>query len=181
MPSTLLSLARGAIDEMLGTGTLPNLATLLETHPSLNAKGATFVTLTQEGELRGCIGTLEAHRPLYEDIISNAKAAAFEDPRFLPLTKKEWKTTALELSLLSPPKPIVYEDSAALKQHIRPFVDGVILQHGSKKATFLPQVWEQLPTFEAFFSHLCQKAGLGPACLSQHPDIFVYQVEKITA
>jgi AmmeMemoRadiSam system protein A len=181
MSSPLLSLAQSTIDEALGIATMPSLSGLLDTHPSLKIKGATFVTLTQSGALRGCIGTLEAYRPLYEDIISNARAAAFEYPRFTPLTKEEWANTTLELSLLTPPKPVAYDDIAALKAAITPFKDGVILQHGSRKATFLPQVWEQLPSFEEFFRHLCQKAGLGPECLARHPSILTYQVEKITA
>ena len=137
------------------------------------------MTLTLDGELRGCIGTLEAHHPLLDDLIANAKAAAFEDPRFHPLSLAEFEKTVLELSLLTPPQKIFYQDIADLKAQVTPGEDGIILQLGRRRATFLPQVWEQLPLFTQFFSHLCQKAGLGADCLASGPDIYRYRVEKI--
>ncbi len=152
---------------------------LLKQEPKLKEQGAVFVTLTLDGNLRGCIGSLVAHRSLLEDIIYNAKAAAFDDPRFPPLSKEEFERVKIEISLLSSPKELTYSDIEDLKSKIRPNIDGVILKDGFHQATFLPQVWEQLPTFELFFEHLCQKAGLSKEFLFNHPQIFTYQVTKI--
>ncbi len=179
MHAVLLSLAHGAIKEVFDPTCALDVSVLKVQHPALLTPRATFVTLTLEGELRGCIGTLEAYRPLADDLIANAKAAAFEDPRFYPLSPAEFEKTLLEISLLTPPKKLIYQDVADLKTQVIPGEDGIILQLGHRRATFLPQVWEQLPTFEQFFSHLCQKAGLGPQCLASHPDIYRYRVEKI--
>ena len=152
---------------------------LLEKYPFLKEKGAVFVTLTLNGNLRGCIGSLVSYRSLLDDLISNAKAAAFEDPRFSPLSQKEFEDIHIEISLLSTPKELYYDSIDDLKAKLRPNIDGVILKYGYNKATFLPQVWEQLPLFEQFFAHLCQKAGLEIDCLENHPEIFTYQVTKI--
>lgn len=152
---------------------------LLREYPELSEKKATFVTLTQHNNLRGCIGSLIAHRSLLEDTIHNAKAAAFSDPRFRPLDRKELEFTDIEISILSTPEEVVYSDIDDLRQKIAPFIDGVILKDGYFQATFLPQVWEQLPEFELFFAHLCLKAGLNQDCLKRHPQIFKYQVRKI--
>lgn len=119
----------------------------------LAEKGASFVTLTIEGELRGCIGTLEAERELYSDVISNAVLAAFNDPRFLPLTRSEFEETRIEISVLSKPVESSVQDIVQ-KKH------GVIISFHGRRATFLPQVWEELQEKEEFFSHLCSKAGL---------------------
>jgi len=139
---------------------------------------ATFVTLTIDGDLRGCIGSLIATRPLIEDLIHNAKAAAFSDPRFAPLTAKEFKNVAIEISVLTPPQELAYSDAQDLKQKITPNTHGVIIKKGFKQATFLPSVWEQLPNFETFFDHLCQKASLSQNCLESHPQIFTYEAIK---
>ena len=149
-----------------------------EQDPALQEPVATFVTLQKDGQLRGCIGSLIATRSLLHDLVSNAQAAAFNDPRFMPLDAKEYEQIFIEVSLLTQPKELQYSDSKDLKQKIEPFKDGVILQLGSAKATFLPSVWEQLPTFELFFSHLCQKAQLGSECLHKHPQIFTYEAIK---
>lgn len=175
----LLDIAKKAIEEEFCGKNLINTKEILSTNPTLLQKGAVFVTLTLNGELRGCIGSLVATRSLLDDIITHAKNAAFHDPRFLPLSKEEFETTFIELSILSEPKNLPYTDIANLKEKIRPNIDGVILQHNGRSATFLPQVWEQLPPFETFFSHLCQKAGLHTNCLENHPEIFIYQVKKI--
>ena len=140
---------------------------------------ATFVTLTLDGELRGCIGSIIAHRPLVDDLISNAQAAAFSDPRFYPLSYEEYRNINVEVSLLSEPQSLEYTDVGDLRRQIVPKKDGVILKHHNHQATFLPQVWDQLPTFDLFFSHLGLKAGIGDDPLSFHPDIYVYHVEKI--
>lgn len=179
MHHVLLSVARQAIMDGFNHCNTLDTTQLYTDYPLLKNNGATFVTLTLNHELRGCIGSLIAYRPLLEDLIHNAKAAAFEDPRFYPLSKDEFKNVNLEISLLSEPEPINYETIADLKTKVIPYADGIIVQKGGRKATFLPQVWEQLPTFELFFSHLCQKAGLGAECLQSHPEVWRYRVEKV--
>lgn len=179
MQKLILQLAAQAIRERLEGISLIDTHALLAKYPELSKPQATFVTLTLDGRLRGCIGSLSAHRPFLEDVISNAKAAAFDDPRFYPLSLEEFLHVKIEISLLSEPKPLLYTDTEDLKSKICVGVDGVILQKNGRKATFLPQVWEQLPTFEHFFAQLCQKAGLEASCLQNHPDIWTYRVEKV--
>ncbi len=177
---TVVALARAAIEEAFGIDSGVDVEALRKRHPWLNEKGAAFVTLNRknDGSLRGCIGSIVAHRPLYEDIIHNARAAAFEDPRFVELKKEELDTIRVEVSLLTPPERVEYRDIADLKSKIRPGIDGIILKHGAYQATYLPQVWEQLPTFESFMAHLCQKAGMPTNCLEAHPEVYRYQVEE---
>ncbi len=177
----LLEIARKSIEEEFVKKPLINKDELLQKFPNLAKNGAVFVTLTQNGNLRGCIGSLIARRSLLEDLISHAKNAAFEDPRFLPLSKEEFEKTDVEISLLSETSVLNYSDIEDLKSKIKPNVHGVILQLNGRSATFLPQVWEQLPSFELFFSHLCQKAGLRENCLQNHPQIFTYTVRKISS
>jgi len=175
----LLQIAHDAIESSF-THNDVDRAKLLRENPELKEDGAVFVTLRKNGRLRGCIGSLIAHRPLLDDLIYNAKAAAFNDPRFKPLSLSELNNIEIEISLLSVPKKIEYKDKEDLKKKIRPNIDGVILQLGNYKATFLPQVWEEIPDFDLFFDHLCQKAGLkAEGCLDRHPTIYTYQVEKI--
>lgn len=179
MKKVILSLAKQAILDELNKTPSIDRDLLIERFPALGEHRATFVTLTLAGQLRGCIGSLIAHRPLIDDLISNAKAAAFDDPRFYPLSAEEFKKVMVEVSLLSTPEPLLYNSIEDLKTKVCIGEDGIILQSQGRKATFLPQVWEQLPTFELFFSHLCQKAGLNPNCLEHHPEIWQYRVEKI--
>ncbi len=174
----LLKIAKNAIKSQFDNNNLDK-EELLKKHPKLQEKGAVFVTLTIDENLRGCVGSLIAHRTLLDDIIQNAKAAAFEDSRFAPLSKEEFQKIHIEISLLSIPKKLLYETKEDLKSKIKQGIDGVILKDGFNQATFLPQVWEQLPSFELFFAHLCQKAGMSEKCLENHPEIFVYQVKKI--
>ncbi len=180
MEEIYLLLARVAIAQAVGLEYDIDLEEILENYPKLKEKGATFVTITigKDNTLRGCIGSLEAYRPLYEDIILNARAAALHDPRFVPLSKKEYDDIKIEVSLLSEPKVLIYKDIDELKQKIKPYHDGVILKFGNHQATFLPQVWEQLPDFDMFFAHLCQKAGLKQNCLENDPEILTYTVDK---
>ncbi|MFA7571017.1 MAG: AmmeMemoRadiSam system protein A [Sulfurimonadaceae bacterium] len=177
--AVLLRIAKGAIEENLFNTSLLDKTKLIEQYPFLNQAKATFVTLMLHGQLRGCIGSLIAHRTLYDDIISNAKAAAFKDPRFNPLSQQEFESIEVELSLLSEPQKLLYDSVENLKTQIHPYVDGVILQYGNHQATFLPQVWEQLPTFKLFFEHLCAKAGVSVACLENNAIIYTYKVDKI--
>lgn len=153
----LLTLARNAIASRFGLPTQP----VDNSHtPELEAPGATFVTLTQQGQLRGCIGSLEAWRPLRQDVQENALAAAFRDPRFEPLDANELSITQVEVSLLTPPEPMAFISEADALAQLRPDIDGVIFSVGSRRSTFLPQVWEQLPNPALFMAHLKQKAGL---------------------
>lgn len=146
----------------------------------LDRFGATFVTLTKNGDLRGCIGSLIATRSLREDICKNAKLAAFSDPRFPPLSEDEVVEITIEVSLLSEPKELLFESKDDLKSKIVPHKHGVIIKKGGYQATFLPQVWEQLPEFETFFAHLCAKAGLRGECIDNNLKVFTYEVEKFS-
>lgn len=130
--------------------------------PALAAFGACFVTITKGGVLRGCIGSLAPHRPLGVDASANAFAAGFGDPRFPALTADEWPGLALSLSVLTPAEPFPVRDEADLLARLRPGIDGLILRDGPRRATFLPQVWEQLPDPKTFLAHLRRKAGLPP-------------------
>jgi AmmeMemoRadiSam system protein A len=174
----ILDIAKKAIEAKFKNEKIDKEA-LIKKYPELKEKGAVFVTLKEKGNLRGCIGSIIAHRPLIDDLIANAEASAFGDPRFVSLGEDERKDIELEVSLLTPYKEVQYQDKNDLKNKIRPNIDGVILKLGSNQATFLPQVWEELPDFELFFAHLCQKAGLESNCLEYHPEIYTYQVEKI--
>ena len=153
--ATLLRLARGAIAAALGAATpaVPDV-------PWLRAPGATFVTLRAGDDLRGCIGSLEPRRALADDVQANAVAAAFRDPRFPPVQANELPALTVEVSLLGLPSPVVFRDRRDLAQQLRPGVDGVILECGARRATFLPQVWESLPDPEDFLDHLARKAGI---------------------
>ena len=145
----------------------------------LNDQRACFVTLKLEDRLRGCIGSLLPQRKLIDDVIENAQNAAFRDFRFQPLSKKEFEKVEIEISLLTIPKMVIYDSVEELKEKIRPNIDGVILKQEQNKATFLPQVWEELPSFDEFFEHLSLKAGLDIDSLTHFPEIFTYQVEKV--
>jgi AmmeMemoRadiSam system protein A len=173
----LLEIARGAIYSKLNSEDIIDKTALVEKIPNLSKRAATFVTLNLNGELRGCIGSLVAHNALIDDLTTNAVKAAFEDPRFSPLTKEEFENIEIEVSLLSQPLEIRYKDFADLKSKINHGIDGMIIRQGEKQATFLPQVWEQLPDFEDFLSHLFHKAGIKD--LETPIEVFVYQVEKI--
>lgn len=127
---------------------------------ALKQKRGTFVTLTKAGALRGCIGHIIAGESIIEGVRENALNAAFRDPRFSPLEKGEFKDIRIEVSILTEPKPLSYSGGKDLLSKITPHKDGVIIKKGFRQATFLPQVWEQLPSKEDFLTHLCLKAGL---------------------
>lgn len=154
--ATLLQLARQAIAHHLGLGPAPRIGD----DPRLHERGATFVTLTMDGDLRGCIGSLRRQRPLGTDVVANAVAAASQDPRFPPLTVAEFEDVHVEVSLLSDPEFIDFTDEADLLRQLRPHEDGLILFAGCRSATFLPQVWEQLPAPRDFLAALKRKAGM---------------------
>ncbi|WP_126445409.1 AmmeMemoRadiSam system protein A [Sulfuricystis multivorans] len=169
----LLIRARNAIGEEFGIAGQPE-----PDHPALERPGATFVTLTQDGQLRGCIGSLEAWRPLDEDVRANAKAAAFGDPRFPPLSKSEFARTRVEVSLLTPPVPLDFTDEADAIRQMRPGIDGMIFEYHGRRGTFLPQVWESLPDRQQFFAHLKQKAGFPANFWSPEVRLYRYEVQK---
>ena len=152
----LLAIARDAIAAQLGL----NGKSTRQESDWLTEPGACFVTLHKNGNLRGCIGSLLAHRPLGRDVAANACAAAFQDPRFPPLTSDEFAQVNIEVSVLSKPVPIFPASEAELLAMLRPGVDGLILEYGAHRSTFLPQVWEQLPDPAQFLAHLKQKGGL---------------------
>ena len=157
---TLLSIAREAIGGRLGVTTAAAPGCSTPNHSALDRPAATFVTLMQDDALRGCIGTLEPSRPLGIDVHENALAAAFRDPRFEPLAVHEYESMSVEVSLLSASEPVGFVDEAHLIAQLRPGVDGVILECGRRRATFLPQVWEALPDPRDFLAALERKAGL---------------------
>jgi AmmeMemoRadiSam system protein A len=180
MNDIVIALAKAAILVALNQPEDFDLEGALKAYPDLEEDGAVFVTINTEPneQLRGCIGSLQAYRPLYEDIILNAQSAALRDSRFSPLRVEELNHIKIEVSILSEPKVLPYNDIEDLRTKITPFKDGVVLKHGAHQATYLPQVWEQLPQFDAFFSSLCLKANLAGDCLLEHPEILTYQVEK---
>lgn len=149
--------------------------------PRLQQPGASFVTLTRHGELRGCIGSLEARRPLLEDVAENAFNAAFRDPRFLPVDRHECDQLDLHISVLSPTEPLHFRDEADLLRQLRPGIDGLVLSDGRHRGTFLPQVWEQLPDPQDFLTHLKRKAGLPAAHWSPRLKVERYTVEVIAS
>lgn len=158
---TLMSVARLAIEFGLTNGGRQKLPiNPQEYNETLNLQRATFVTLEIAGELRGCIGTLEAHQPLVVDVARNAHSAAFSDPRFAPLTSQEYQNIEIHISILSPAQPLEFTSEQDLLQQLRPGIDGLILEDGYYRGTFLPSVWESLPEPEQFFSHLKRKAGM---------------------
>ncbi len=175
----LLALARQSIEHFLTTGT--KLSVNAKSIPkNLLEKRASFVTLTKDFELRGCVGHLTAIQPLYLDITENAYSAAFEDDRFLPLTKEELPQVVIEISILTPPRPLAFLSSQELLNKLTIGVDGVIISRGGKSATYLPQVWDEILDKKDFLSSLCLKAGLPPNDW-QKPGIKIstYQVEII--
>jgi len=157
----MLKLAREAIADQLGrelSGRAVDQDQLK--NDIFKAQRATFVTLSLEGQLRGCIGSLTAAEPVAINVKKNAVNAAFHDPRFSPLSAEEFDRVSIDVSILSEPVPLVYSDADDLLAKLRPAVDGVIIRKGAASATFLPQVWEQLPAPQDFLGHLCLKAGL---------------------
>ena len=169
----LLGIARSAIGEELGFD-----ARLPDDHPALHSSAATFVTLKQAVDLRGCIGSLEPRRPLGVDVRENAIAAAFRDPRFPPLTAREFATTSIEVSVLARDEPVAACSEEELIMTLRPGVDGVIVRHGANRATFLPQVWDTIADPRAFLRALKHKAGLREDFWSPTLNVSRYTVTK---
>lgn len=173
----LLGVARKTIKNRLGNQEEPPIE-WKDLPDKFKEKMGTFVTVTIDGNLRGCIGHIIPREPLIEGVMENAINAAFKDPRFSPLTKEEFDKIEIEVSILTPPKGLSYEDAEDLLNKLRPGVDGVIIKKGYHEATFLPQVWEQLPDKEEFLTHLCLKAGLSPSSWkTENLQISTYQVQ----
>jgi AmmeMemoRadiSam system protein A len=171
--AALLAIARGAIARELDLAHAPQVA-----HAHLARVGASFVTLRRDGELRGCIGTVDAWRALADDVHANAMAAAFRDPRFSPLCAGEFKEVAIEVSVLNPSERMSQRQEEALAAALRPGVDGVVLECARHRATFLPQVWELLPEPHEFLRALKRKAGLVETFWSDDVRVCRYTVEK---
>lgn len=171
----LLHLARTAIAEKLGVSRKIDLCT---DSGWLHETAASFVTLHRNGTLRGCIGSLEAYRPLIEDVRANAVSAAFHDPRFPPLDENEFEAIDIEVSLLTPLEPFPVSNEADAVTRLRPGHDGIVLEYGSHRGTFLPQVWQQLPEPARFLIHLKQKAGLAADFWHEDVRLYRYSVEK---
>ncbi len=174
----LLETARNAIwKELNKEEKLPLVVD--EYSPMLQEKGACFITLKKKGVLRGCVGSIEVVQPLIKDVRDRAVAAAFQDYRFPPLTLPEFDEIRIEISRLTQPCILNYEDAEDLINKLRPQIDGVILRYQTRRATFLPQVWEQLPSPELFLNRLCIKMGLDQsAWRSVKLQVETYQVEK---
>lgn len=175
---TLLRLAREAMEFAVKGKALPPLD-MQSLTATLREDGASFVTLTINDELRGCIGALEAYQPLAEDVREHAVAAALQDPRFPPVGETELNRIRLEVSRLTAPHPLEYSSSEDLLKKLRPHVDGVILKDDFRRATFLPQVWGKIPKPAEFLDHLCYKMGARSNLWREAKlQVHVYQVEE---
>lgn len=175
---SLLKVAQDAIEQGLQYGA-PGSLELTRFSPALQATLASFVTLKLDDQLRGCIGSLEALRPLVEDVNENAYAAAFRDPRFPPMTAYELEELRISISVLTTPQLINFDSEQDLLAQLRPGVDGLILEAGHRRGTFLPAVWESLPDAADFLRHLKSKAGLFPDYWSAEVKVYRYRTEII--
>lgn len=171
----LLQLARSVLEHRL-KGVTPKHKAYYE--KAFEEKRGVFVTLHLDGDLKGCIGHIEAKESIYDNVTYLSQAAAFEDPRFSPLTENELERVEIEISILSVPEKLAANNNIELIKMLRPNIDGVILLTDNRQATFLPQVWEQFPKRENFMTHLCMKAGLDSEYWKFNPiEIRVYQVD----
>jgi AmmeMemoRadiSam system protein A len=174
----LLTLARKTIENYLENKPRPiidknSLSSILQDD------GASFVTLTYQGYLRGCVGALDAYQCLAEDVQEHAIAAAFEDYRFPPVQPAELSKINIEISYLTKPQLIEYTEPSVLLSVLRPHIDGVVIRDGSRRATFLPQVWEKIPNTEEFLGQLCMKMGAAPDLWQRKKlEVLTYQVEE---
>lgn len=174
--SMLLQLARTTIEAKVSGNT--KFEPPSNVSDALKEKRGCFVTLHKNGMLRGCIGTIEPLKPLLSCVQENAINAAFRDPRFPPVKPEELSSIDIEVSVLTVPREIAFDDGEDLKRKLKPGIHGVILSQGWQSATFLPQVWDQLPEVEVFLEHLCEKGGMKRSCW-QSPEtiVKVYEVE----
>lgn len=172
---TLVTLARDAIAAALGGPPVPD-----PEGEWLRRHGATFVTLTRDGELHGCIGSLEARQSILADVKHNAVAAALYDPRARVFSLEQVDELRIEVSVLSPLEPIAFDDEVDALSKLRPHVDGVVIAHEGRRATFLPQVWQSLPSPVEFMAHLKRKAGLASSFWAPTLKLYRYSLEKFT-
>ncbi|QOY54393.1 AmmeMemoRadiSam system protein A [Candidatus Sulfurimonas marisnigri] len=179
--SVVLRIAKSAILSELDNKYIFDEKSVLSKFPFLKKDAAAFVTLKYNNDLRGCIGSIVAHRTLYDDIVYNAISAGFSDPRFEHIHVDELSNISLEVSVLSEPTILEYKDFEDLCEKVKPKVDGLILKHRAYHGTFLPQVWEQLPTPKLFLEHLSMKAGATPYIYVDHPTIYRFSVDAIEA
>jgi len=174
----LLRLARQALDMGVRGQKIPPLDQK-SMPPRLQEKGASFVTLTIRGNLRGCIGALEPYQSLADDVREHAVAAALQDYRFPKVTPEELSQIEVEISRLTIPIPLEYSTPEDLLAKLRPGIDGVLLRDGVRRATFLPQVWEKIPNPAEFLDNLCYKMGDSPELWrKKHLEVSTYQVEE---
>jgi len=174
----LLGLARQSLENGVRGEKLPEID-VESLPPRLRSFGASFVTLTEHGNLRGCIGALEPYQPLAEDVREHAIAAALDDYRFSPVQPSELSDIKIEISRLTIPVPLEYNHPEDIPHHLRPGVDGVILRDGIRRATFLPQVWEKIADAKTFLSQLCMKMGASPdTWRHKKMSVEIYQVEE---
>ncbi len=178
--NALLKIARESIE--LAVREDRKLPIQLEEYSNLlRQNGASFVTLTLHGRLRGCIGTLQAYQPLVMDVRDHAILAALEDPRFPPVSQAELAKLNIEISRLTEPKPFPYQTPEELLKGLHPGNDGVVLRYGHRSATYLPQVWDQIPDPAEFLSELCLKMGAAAdTWKKQNLDVSIYQVEEFS-
>ena len=173
----LTAIARAVISKQLGIrASMPKVSD----HPWLDEFGATFVTLKKSSKLRGCIGSLKSRQSLINDLQDNAVSAAIRDPRFPPVTADELDSISIEVSVLTEPEPIHFNDEGDALAQLKAHEDGVIFQFEKHRSTFLPQVWEQLPNPELFMANLKQKAGLASDFWSDGVLLYRYRVEKFS-
>lgn len=172
----LLQIARSTIEKQLGMDCV--IPSPKSPSPLIQQPLGCFVTLEKEGQLRGCIGNIEPARPLIEAVSDNAVNAAFHDPRFPAMTREEWPSIRIEISILSKPQPLQAQSPAERLARISAGIHGVILTRGFHRATFLPQVWDQLADKESFLEHLCLKAGMEGGCWKDpRTRIEIYEAE----
>lgn len=172
--ATLLPIARASIAAQLGKTHAAD-----ESPPWLQQQSASFITINLRQRLRGCMGSLQASRPLLDDIKANAVAAAFKDPRFKPLTAKEYSGIAIEVSLLSALTALTFADEAAALDQLTPHLHGVIFQYGHHRSAYLPQVWTSFADPVMFMATLKQKAGLPPNFWSAGVTLHIYTVTQL--
>ena len=174
----LLQIARQSLEAGVRGGKLPPLE-LRSLPPRLQEQGTAFVTLTIQGNLRGCIGALEPYQPLAEDVREHAIAAALQDYRFPNVQTDELSQIEIEVSRLTVPVPLEYNDAEDLLAKLRPGIDGVLLRDGPRRATFLPQVWEKIPNSADFLDNLCYKMGAPRDLWRKKPlQVSIYRVEE---
>jgi AmmeMemoRadiSam system protein A len=173
----LLDLARKAVRESVATGRLPEVSPDGLAARITGSKGC-FVTLTERGELRGCIGYIMAQGPLYQAVLENARNAALHDPRFPTVSPREVDRLEIEISVLTTPRPLLFASPEDLLEKLHPHQDGVVLRIGGRSATYLPQVWDQLPDKVDFLNNLAEKAGCEPDAWRQPGAlVLIYHVE----